>query len=277
MKTITFLTLIVFCVTTIKSQEYRTIEIGLTTTVHLIFPDNIKNFDVGLGNVGEMPDILVEQAGTNRLKLAAGISNFTSTNLFIETDNFYYNFILKFSDTPKQLIINLTQNEATVIKTDQKTEQVNKEKSIAAQNPYYEKCGKVIETPETSFIFANSSLGVDFSIENIYVDHDKLYFKFAIKNNSNVKYEVGYLGFVVQGKGKGKREGIASDEMMKPLYSFQDFTELEPTASKKIITVFDKFTLDKNKRLIISLWEKKGERKIDVEVTPWQIVKAKEL
>jgi conjugative transposon TraN protein len=276
MRHITLIVLLAFMGFGTKAQEYRKIEIGLTTTVHLIFPDNIKNFDVGLGNVGDMPDILVEQAGTNRLKLAAGIENFTTTNLFVETEGGYYNFILAYSEKPVQLIINIGTGDANIKKTSQQ-ESAAATKKETPESPYLAKCATVIEKQETSFIYANNSLGIDFSIENIYVDHDKLYFKFSLKNKSNVKYEIGYLGFVIQGKSKGKREGVVSDELLQPVYTFQEFTELAPSENKKIITVFDKFTLDKNKRLIISLWEKKGERKIDVVVTPWQIVKAKDL
>ena len=261
----------------INAQSYKSIDIGFTTTVHLIFPNTIKNFDVGLGNVGEFPDILVEKAGNNRLKIAAGIRNFTSTNLFVETDEEYYNIILNYSDAPTKLLYNLSTNDAEIVK-DTTIENVDIKKDNRQTNiensDYIDLSLTCININENRFIYANGILGIEFKLNAIYVDNDKLLFKFSIKNNSNVKYEVGYLGYVIHKKGRGKRQGVVSDEMIQPVYSFQDFNELYPNEEKKIVSIFNKFTLDKKKKLIISLWEKEGERKIDLIVTPKQIIKA---
>lgn len=262
---------------TLTAQQYKTIEVGFTNTVHLIFQTTIKDFDVGLGSVGEHNDILVEQAGDKRLKLAAGIKNFTSTNLFVETDDGYYNFILTYNSDPRQLLINIEETDSEILKKTTKKENNTDEKRTEKDSEYRNLVQKCLEKSENTFIYANNSLGIYFTLNAIYVQDDKLLFKFTVKNNSNVKYEVGYLGYVIHKKGRGKRQGVVTDEIMSPVYSFQDFYELQPNESKNVIAVFNKFTLDKKKKFLISLWEKEGERKIDLIAKPVQIVKAKKL
>jgi len=260
-------------------SQYKTIDVGFTNTVHLIFTSSINDFDVGLGSVGEHHDILVEKSGDKRLKLAAGIKHFTPTNLFVETDDGYYNFILKYSDNPNPLLIEVKQEEAKILKKtetaailEEKAKQEKKENEDLRN-----KSLKVINKREQSYLHANSSLGITFTLNSIYVEHDKLYFKFTVQNNSNVKYEIGYFEYLIHKKGKGKRGGVVSDKIINPLFSLIEFDELLPGQSKNTVCIFEKFTLEKKKRVKITLWEKAGERKIEVIAKPTQIVKAKKL
>lgn len=279
MKRILLISILAILGNVINAKEYKQIQIGITTTVHLIFNTEILSYDIGLGDTGEFQDILASQVGNNRLKLGAGVEHFEKTNLFVETQRAYYNFILVYEEFPQNLMYFIQEEDAQQIKVDSEGAAlpIGKEKEYKnnkEDNQYMTLCAKVLEKAEQSFLYANSTLGVGFQLDNIYIEGDKLLFKFTVYNNANVKYEVGYLGYMVSSKGSGKKQGVATDETIQPLYSYQTFTNLEAGESKKIVSVFSKFTLEKKKQLIINLWENKGERMVEIKATPKQIVNA---
>ncbi len=264
-----------------ENKKYKTIEVGLTTTIHVIFPSNIISYDIGLGKTGEYEDILSEQPSKNRLKLAAGIAHFQNTNLFVETEKAYYNFILTYNAFPENQLITIEKQDAVQFKkiatTPANPSEKNEEKDMIelSEDKYVAYvCKDLYEKSEHSFLSANAALGIIFQLDNIYVKQDKLYLKFSIKNQSNVKYEIGYLGYLIKLKGKGKKQGVVVDETVKPYYTYQTFNEIQSSKEDKVIAVFDKFTMDKKKNLIVNLWEKEGERMIELKINPQQIVKA---
>ena len=89
------------------TQPYDTIKIGYSTSVNMIFSSPVKKWDMGLGlrieNGQEIRDVLVENTSesSKRIKLAAGIEHFEITNLFVETERAYYNFILEYEERPE--------------------------------------------------------------------------------------------------------------------------------------------------------------------------------
>lgn len=281
-----FIAIILICWLSAPSfgKEYKTIELGLTTTVHLVFQNEIINFDVGLGSTSEGADILASKVGDTRLKLAAGVENFAKTNLFVETDHAYYNFIVTYNPFPSQLMYFIATDDAQKIKDSNAIKTNNKPDNIHTDFVMEEKdnhsialCGKVIKKEEKSFIYANNTLGIGFQLDNIYTNGDSLFFKFTVSNDTNVKYVLGYLGYLIKKTGTGKKAGVNVSEPITPLYTYQTFSELNSGERKNIVCIFPKFTLEVKKELIIDLWEKKGERMVELKVTPKQIVKAKRL
>ena len=82
------------------------------------------------------------------------------------------------------------------------------------------------------------------------------------------------MGYLIKLKGKGKKQGVVVDETLQPYYTYQTFSEIQSSQEDQVIAVFDKFTLDKKKNLIVNLWEKEGERMIELKINAQQIVKA---
>lgn len=107
-----------------KDISYDTIPVGYTTSVNLIFDSSVKQWDMGLGLRDEdgkqVWDVLVGNSAEspNRIKLAAGIKEFHTTNLFVETANGYYNFILKYEDLPRKLLYQIDTEMAEIVKAD---------------------------------------------------------------------------------------------------------------------------------------------------------------
>lgn len=115
---------------------------------------------------------------------------------------------------------------------------------------------------------------VFLAMNNIYVHNDKLYFVISVGNTSNINYDINFIKFYTVDKKKLKKASRQEIEKT-PVYSFNSIeTIAAQTNDHPIIFVFDKFTIDSDKKLVIELGEKKGGRNIAIDITQDLIIKS---
>jgi len=269
-----------------QRDTYDTIRVGVTTTIHMLFEADIQDYLLGSGEIsgeqGSYKEVLLQQAGKRKIRVAAAIENFSTTNLFVETEKGYFNFILEYTEFPKEQIIEIKDQGATVVKTTE--EQVGeslKERHIELlKNPYLileEEIKKTVDRPSE---IAMRSQGVDYSVSGIYTNGSEIGFKLIIINGSSISYQLSYINWSIQEKGKlSSKKG--SVEMIEPITqrmlnkgSHLDYTKLSMGATGEYIFVYPKFTLSKTKQLVIEIGEKEGDRIIELKVSNKQLLKA---
>lgn len=254
------------------SMSYDTIEVGMTTTVHLNFPSEVISYDLGLGN----DDVFVSKSSDNHLKLGAGIRNFQTTNLYVETPNNFYNFIIKYVDFPESQFYNISID-----------------KSIESKHPKQKSGFLIPKKPKVSSIDSISNFLIKnnegfyldglryqkltFSLLNIYTVNNQLYFTFKIKNEANIPYNFSHIGFLIFRKGKGKDKGLIQEKLIEPKKMVIVNQTILKGEEMDIVFVFDKFTLEKKKKLKIQLWEEEGERYHTLMISSTTLLNAQKL
>lgn len=126
-----------------------------------------------------------------------------------------------------------------------------------ANKPYYKRHFAVLQD-------------IYFYFDDIRYIRNELYIKLRILNNSGVDYQVNFLGFSIVARKKSKKSTSQSISL-KPLFIYEGFNTIAAGDSQKAVYVFDKFGIDKNKKIQIELNEKKGERNLKIYI-PYNII-----
>lgn len=276
-----FLILYMSC-TGVAGQGYDTIRVGYSTSVNMIFDSPIVKWDMGLGvhmeDGQEVWDVLVSHSPSSpgRIKLAAGVEDFETTNLFIETEDAYYNFILTYDPQPVHLLLKIGREKASI----RKEEAIAKDTTVGeiTAEPTTDSliylCSKIYENATDITDIGQVSQKMLFYLGGIYVSGNHLFFKVCIKNEGTIKYDLGFAGFFAADRGRsGNKRRPRQDELLTPVYIFND--QQKVVEQGEVVTkvyVFRKFTLDPRKHLYLQFWEGNGgERKAEL------VVKGKEL
>ncbi len=291
-----------------REAKYDTIPVGYSTSVNLIFDSPVKQWDMGLGiriEGGEQVwDVLVENSpeSPKRIKLAAGIQGFKTTNLFVETETAYYNFILIYENKPGKLLYQIQLDQAEIIKEDrsptfakamvgrQKSEISSEISKLGHHKPIipntetaskYDSLGyfsqRVLKREDSFNPIGKSSQQILFFLSGIYIRGDHLFFKLYIRNDSNIPFDIGFIGFFKSDRGRrgSKKRPIQEEHLTPEFITNEEIKTLESKGEILKVFVFRKFTLSMRKRLYIQLWEgDQGERKIELSLKNKDILKA---
>jgi hypothetical protein len=272
------------------SQRYDTIHVGLLTTVHVVFNSTVKNYDLGSGTRieegREVSDVIIGKVG-DRLKLAAAIERFETTNLFVETESAYFNVILVYAEKPKKLSYYFGDERADRIKAGGKEKESMVKEELAIGKAKEEKileltlkdlATEVLEKGNVVPDIGESSQRMKYFLNGIYVKGDYLFFRVNILNEGNVKYDLGYEGFFINDrKNKGTKKTPMQPEPMKTVLILNDgIKSVERKQEVSKVYVFRKFTLEPKKVFLIEFWEDgQGQRKVELIIPPDKLLAAK--
>ena len=239
-----------FIFSTIKAQNNQkaiSIDVNMEMFVQLVFKSPIQHFKVGLSNLVEV------QSNDNTLTVQA-LTEELKTNVIVKTtDGLYYSFVLNGTKDLPTLFFQIDRSQALNFGgTNRKEKNDDENKSIDE---------KVLEQKG----YINSRNVAEFKkialfIKGIYVNNNRLYFLLEIENKSNIKYDIEKLAFFTSAKKKSKRQVTAEEQEFEPHYFFKELANIAPKSKIKFVAVFDKFTLNNDKEMEITLSEKQGER-----------------
>lgn len=252
----------------LRAQEgsYATILVHDNMFVQLVFESPIVSYKVGTADA-----IDVVQAN-NSITLQS-IRMEDDTNLTVQTaDNFYYAFILKHTTETPKLFYEI-----------KKTDALNYTKVILAENASRKerKEAKELEERQNKKSFLEVVLSqrgylksynrveykrISFECLGVYVNEEKMYLLFKVKNRSNINYELNRLVFMSSSR-ENKKKQLKSEEV-EYTYSFirPDFKNVSPKSEQRFVVVFEKFTLNDNKDFLCMLSELNGERALELSI-----------
>ena len=264
------------------SQITDTIRVSRDHTAYLIFDDDVK------ANKGNQEIEIIESG--NKIGVMGKDIDFYETNLLVTMGNTLYMFIIQYDEHPTQFIFNY-QNHSEENITDKKKnisidysgvkkERAKKQKTDSLKKIYFNIEEKMkLKEQNTHNLYLNhyNFIGI---ITNIYADGDYIVLKLFIENKSNIKYDVDFLGFKVTTKKKSfLKKGATESYSINKLYPFKedDLKVLEPNSKKEMVYIFEKFTIEKKKKLTFQITELKGDRKLSIDVPHQYIIKADSL
>lgn len=263
MKKLLFLAIALFA-TALQAQESKnektvTIDVNTDMFVQIVFKTPVQSLRVG------MPNVVEAQYNDNIITVQALVEELR-TNLTVKTsDGMYYSFILKGTTEVPRLFYEITPlqavNAAAPIlgKIPDKSEKVdNKKQELTTPKSIDEK------VLDKSGYLSNRNVAeyrkVELSINGVYINNGKLYFLMQVRNRSNIRYNVNKLSFATASIKKAKKQIDAEEQEFEPLYFYPEFTEIKPKGKVKFVAVFNKFTLNSDKEMEITLTEQDGER-----------------
>ncbi len=251
-----------------KSQsaiESHKIEVGFNKTSSIIFPAVIKSVDRG------SRDILAQKAKGvgNVLQLKAGRENFTETNLTVITgDGMLHQFTINYSGQPISLTLNISENEDT-----QKIAPLIFQTEMTETEMENYSSGIVQAKRKIRFI-NEKQYKINLVLLGIYIKDDVMFYRFKIRNQSNINYDIDFLKFYIRDKSRMKR--MASQEIeVKPIYIFGNDKVVKGKSETEIIYALEKFTIPESKHLDVEMFEHKGVRHFDMMIKNKTIVDAK--
>ena len=255
-----------------QEQQYTEVFIHDNMFVQLVFESPIVSYKIGTAEA-----LNVEQ-NSNNLTLQS-IRMEDDTNLTVQTaDNYYYAFILKHTKTTPKLFYEIKKQQAQNFYKMELAENMSRKERKETE----EKSRTFLDIVLMQRGYINSHNKADkkkMSIENlgIYVNQEKLYFLFKVKNRSNINYEVNKLLFMSSSRMHRKKQ--IKPEEVEYNYSFikPDFKNVNPKSEQKFVVVFDKFTLNDNKDLLCMLSELNGERVLEFAIPSERISDARRL
>lgn len=252
-----------------SQMQVRSIDITYNKTTSVVFPAVIKSVDRG------SRDILAQKAKgvENILQLKAARHSFPQTNLTVITsDGIIYEFTVSYIKEPLQQVLTMEnvsfpsrkgiERGTVIFQTDMTETQME---NVASR----------IVNAKRSVRFVNeSSFKIGLSLHGIYINENVIFYRFKVRNRSNINYDVDFLRFFIEDKQKVKR--TASQEVViKPIYVFGDVNKINGQSSCDVVYALEKFTIPDAKRLVFEMYEKKGGRNISLSIKNKTIVNAR--
>lgn len=131
---------------------------------------------------------------------------------------------------------------------------------------YYERfCSYLLNAQRCVALKRKRTHGVVLSLEKIVFDKDELYFVIEIENNSSMDYDLNFLNLSLETRQKGKKKSL--QRIYKaPLFRYQVPSRIREGFKTKLVYVMPKFSISNERRAILELNEKDGERNIKLKI-----------
>jgi hypothetical protein len=287
MKMLLTLFLLLSATDKLLGQSYDTLHVGLTTTINLIFDAAILKTHLGSGTYVEnnevTQDVLLETTG-QRMTLTARTEAFETTNLFVETETAFFNFILAYAEWPTNQLIGIDASRATILKKSAPAPEASNElRGLRRRDSLAILANQAFQKPHVK----NPAIGVIdqkmiFFLDGIFVDGAFLFFRVTLRNESNVRFDLGFQGFFIKedASHSAKRTATIAPSPQTPLYALpEELLVVRPRQEVSKVFVFNKFTLDAKRHFSIEFWEdeKKGQRRVSLSIPDAEILRAKPL
>ena len=287
--TLSILTLVI----SICSFSKDTLFVGLDETVILIFHSEIVEYDAGQLYVPGRHEegILVEYGKRkNELKVKAGIERFYNTNLHIRTEKGFYEFLCVYHEHPEKTTFVMSLDRSLMSPEEMMEiygdEDINANSASKSDNGHSKKevatfetnCSKVFNSKKNVHDIGLKSPHGSVLLTGLYYADNHLYFKVELTNTSVIPYDVELIKFASKEKiGVFKRKATENEILEASFIDKPDQNRVEENETLTKVFVFEKFTLAKDKKVVIEFWEKEGDRISVVKLPSNLILKADHL
>ena len=261
----------------------RTIEVGFTKTVHILFPAPVTYIDIG-----SMAIIAGKADGAeNVVRVKAAVRDFAEeTNLTVITeDGGFYTFDARYAENPATSTIEITAAESPATQPASAAEPARADegrvllREVGRERPATVK--RVLSDiyrqnrADVKGIHARK-YGVELEVRGIYVHNDVIYLHVQIANDTNISFEVDYRRFVVADRKAAKRTA-QQQRIIEPLRVCNDPLIVRGHQRQRIVFALPKLTLEEDKILLLEIAEKDGARHQYLEISSKELLGAKAL
>ncbi len=259
--------IVVFCTNhLIAQQPLDTIYANDTKNVALFFPEPIRQGITGSDNFVFTYNREKEQY----FGLLQAKPGKESNLLVINRNGSIFSYIVRYKKQLSKLnyfipLSNSIGNEKPIVTDSIKV--VTYEKNIDNRTYYYQKfCSYLLNRNQRIGRIKKRNESIVLSIENIVFDKEELYFVIQIENNSTLDYDLNFLNFSIETRQKGKKKSLQR-LYQKPIYKHNLPSKIVEGQTIRFVYVLPKFSLSNDRRAILELNEKDGERNIELKIS----------
>jgi conjugative transposon TraN protein len=249
----------------LSNQEVDKISVNKYNNTHLIFPVSIKYIDFGNG---EFIQAIPAENLQNVVRVSVLDKFDRETNISVYTeDKSFHTFDIVYNENETNYSFQIGKaNESFALLNEE--ELTDKRKSDILR--------KISKKGRNMNHLGINKNKISFSVNNIFVDANKIIFRFMIHNKSNIKYDIDYIKFFIEDKKITKKTAIQEVEL-QPLFIDLFSKSIEGKTKSEVSVCFEKFTIPDNKNLIIEINEKNGGRHILYKLNNSDIIDAETL
>lgn len=248
-------------------------------TVHVLFPSEIKEIDVGNQNVV----VQVTEAFNNVLRVKANARGaFKETNVtVICKDGKLYSFLANYQDNPEVINLSMGNNQTA-------DERISKELGI---NFHHQ---KVLDKNDESFTeimdmtekalekhgYINNigvyTMKITALLRGIYTKGDNLYYQIEVKNRSEIDYKIDFAKIFISDISEIKRVAVQEEEIPVK-YHLPTDKSIPSNTDKVYVFAVPIRAISASKQVDFELFEEKGARHLRFTISHKLIQKAKQL
>lgn len=261
----------------------RTIEVGFTKTVHILFPAPVTYIDIG-----SMAIIAGKADGAeNVVRVKAAVRDFAEeTNLTVITENGgFYTFDARYAENPATSTIEIAAAESPATQPASTSEPARADEGRVLLREVGRERPATVKRVLSDIYRQNRAdvkgihtrkYGVEVEVRGIYVHNDVIYLHVQIANNTNISFEVDYRRFVVADRKAAKRTA-QQQRIIEPLRVCNDPSIVRGHQRQRIVFALPKLTLEEDKILLLEIAEKDGARHQCLEISSKELLGAKAL
>lgn len=261
----------------------RTIEVGFTKTVHILFPAPVTYIDIG-----SMAIIAGKADGAeNVVRVKAAVRDFAEeTNLTVITeDGGFYTFDARYAENPTTSTIEIAAAESPAAQPASASEPARADEGRVLLREVGRERPATIKRVLSDIYRQNRAdvkgihtrkYGVEVEVRGIYVHNDVIYLHVQIANNTNISFEVDYRRFVVADRKAAKRTA-QQQRIIEPLRVCNDPSIVRGHQRQRIVFALPKLTLEEDKILLLEIAEKDGARHQYLKISSKELLGAKAL
>lgn len=261
----------------------RTIEVGFTKTVHILFPAPVTYIDIG-----SMAIIAGKADGAeNVVRVKAAVRDFAEeTNLTVITeDGGFYTFDARYAENPSTSTIEIAAAETPATQPASASETTRADEGRVLLREVGRERPATVKRVLSDIYRQNRAdvkgihtrkYGVEVEVRGIYVHNDVIYLHVQIANNTNISFEVDYRRFVVADRKAAKRTA-QQQRTIEPLRVCNDPSIVRGHQRQRIVFALPKLTLEEDKILLLEITEKDGARHQCLEISSKELLGAKAL
>ena len=261
----------------------RTIEVGFTKTVHILFPASVTYIDIG-----SMAIIAGKADGAeNVVRVKAAVRDFAEeTNLTVITeDGGFYTFDARYAENPSMSTIEIAAAESPAARPASSSEPVRADEGRVLLREVGRERPATVKRVLSDIYRQNRvdikgihtrKYGVEVEVRGIYVHNDVIYLHVQIANNTNISFEVDYRRIVVADRKAAKRTA-QQQRIIEPLRVCNDPSIVRGHQRQRIVFALPKLTLEEDKMLLLEIAEKDGARHQYLEISSKELLGAKAL
>ena len=261
----------------------RTIEVGFTKTVHILFPAPVTYIDIG-----SMAIIAGKADGAeNVVRVKAAVRDFAEeTNLTVITeDGGFYTFDARYAENPSMSTIEIAAAESPAARPASSSEPARADEGRVLLREVGRERPATVKRMLSDIYRQNRAdvkgihtrkYGVEVEVRGIYVHNDVIYLHVQIANNTNISFEVDCRRFVIADRKAAKRTA-QQQRIIEPLRVCNDPSIVRGHQRQRIVFALPKLTLEEEKILLLEIAEKDGARHQCLEISSRELLGAKAL
>lgn len=258
-----------------QSTRPDTLYVSAEHVVHLVCPSEIT--DVEVSN----PDVVYSRVLDNNPNMVGLLAfeefSVPTSLMVVDGTGKVYVFYLAFRDSPGELVRFVGRAAGAAAEpsaSDGDTGQKDSKGELAQDMTLAMDAGQF--RAGTISHIGKREFGVEVVCDRLYVQEDKLYFRFKVTNRSGISYEIDNVTFMVERRvsESGKKKAVLQ-RMEVPVIE-EPSMRTDPLKTTYSVYVFNKFSLRKSERFFAFFNETDGTgtRAFELEFTPDDINRA---